>query len=158
MNFFELFLSAHFLFREILSLNQMFALHVKLKLYCKFPAQLAGIGLVRLFCDLKSRFLLRLINVPRSRGKKNLNLLEVPPKNLSGPEVTQWKIKLFGWSTKTWHTVGTTWCLPLPSPWASLFRAANAFGSRGPSEVSRPFASVTSLNCIDVQGLGKAAD
>lgn len=78
MNFFELFLSAHFLFREILSLNQMFALHVKLKLYCKFPAQLSGIGLVRLFCDLKSRFLLRLINVPRSRGKKNLNLLEVP--------------------------------------------------------------------------------
>ena len=32
------------------------------------------------------------------------------------------------------------------------------FGSRGPGEVSRPFASVTSLNFIDAQGLGKAAD
>ena len=37
--------------------------------------------------------------------------------------------------------MGTTWCLPLPRPWASLFRTANAFGSRGPNELKFPARS-----------------
>ena len=78
MNFFELFLSAHFLFREILSLNQMFALYVKLKTLLQISSPVSRDRACSVILWSEKSIFVAFNQRAEITRKKNLNLLEVP--------------------------------------------------------------------------------